>query len=816
MSKTKLFFVFIFILTNITDVYSSEKSKDFWDITVTESLINMGNLGEAFLTIRLDEVPRDTIDFRNTIIIGIDLENPDPTFKAKVHKYKSTENEEIYKIDFSSETIGKNNFIITLYDYENQRSIKLEPTEFEYGETEVEEIIPDPNKTNLIKNPLEYVGENDTITFEFSLVDTNGYDIIGNKSFINKLKVINNGKHLNTANITLSEDGKIFNVSFFPEYLPLLQEINIEFNGQSNKFNLFSENLKVIVIVYPFYLNTQVECENCENKTIGENLSINISLYNYKNISVDTDDYSESFDIIIEGPMNDEVNRSLNNISVVKQNKDGNLYGITISMNETFIYTGKYKISVFENNTLIAEFEFMFYNDIDIDGFILEFLDPLFNPKKAYIDTEFGMVLKARDKFSYYLNLSFSEYIEVKLVDESGEEIKYEKTLYDDAIDGYLKIYITSHTQGFAKLVIFYKEKEIKKVNTKDTLPEFYFNLIKCVKSKLSKEELDNAVVGQDITIYLQCIDKLNNFVKHGGEDFSSDNYIISEEKYTSFEVKINDFNNGNYSFNFKPSIEGNYYIIVYLDNELFIEINFEIGIKHCDNSTPFLCPNKNLCVKDLIECIEPKNDCPKETPFSCNKNGEKTCVESQTECDCPEGYYRCDYMKYCVPNERKDMCANYKDISEQTCKKLKQYKYLCEDGICRLDLKLTPTQKVCPIGMVLCADLSCRNSYDECAVSDYCEDGEFRCGDQSCVNDYTECPSTISCQNKKYVCPDGTCVDNEVECKALPTCSGEEPYRCQDNLCAKDKNSCVKNIACGQRMALCQDLICRTTCENL
>ena len=125
MSKTKLFFVLIFILTNITDVYSSEKSKDFWDITVTESLINMGNLGEAFLTIRLDEVPKDTIDFRNTIIIGIDLENPDPTFKAKVHKYKSTENEEIYKIDFSSETIGKNNFIITLYDYENQRSIKL-------------------------------------------------------------------------------------------------------------------------------------------------------------------------------------------------------------------------------------------------------------------------------------------------------------------------------------------------------------------------------------------------------------------------------------------------------------------------------------------------------------------------------------------------------------------------------------------------------------------------------------------------------------------------------------------------------------------
>ena len=159
--------------------------------------------------------------------------------------------------------------------------------------------------------------------------------------------------------------------------------------------------------------------------------------------------------------------------------------------------------------------------------------------------------------------------------------------------------------------------------------------------------------------------------------------------------------------------------------------------------------------------------------------------------------------MKYCVPNDLKDMCTNYKDISDNTCQKIKQYKSLCEDGICRLDQNLLPTQKVCPIEMVLCADLSCRNNYDECTASDYCEDDKCRCEDQSCVNDYIECPSTISCQNKKYICPDGTCEDNEVECKALPTCSGEEPYRCQDNLCVKDKNSRVKNIVCGQRMAL-------------
>ena len=192
--------------------------------------------------------------------------------------------------------------------------------------------------------------------------------------------------------------------------------------------------------------------------------------------------------------------------------------------------------------------------------------------------------------------------------------------------------------------------------------------------------------------------------------------------------------------------------------------------------------------------CIEPENDCPTSKPFLCKINNEDACVESQLECDCPLGYIRCDYMKYCVPEDRKDLNA---------------------DGICRMSEDLSPTQKVCPIGKVLCADLSCRDNYDDCSVSDYCEEGQMRCPDQSCVCDYTECPSTISCQNKKYVCPDGSCVDNEIECKALPNCSGDEPYRCHDNLCVKDKNSCIKNVPCGQKMALCSDLICRITCNK-
>lgn len=815
MSKIFHYFLFLLIFASIT---KNIKGKSiFWNITLTERHIQLGNSGEAYLTIYLDDVPKNVINFENTIIIGINLKNPDSTFTAQVHHYSSTKDEEIYKIDFTSETIGKNFFIITLYDYENQKSFELDGVEFEIKKKEIiiEEIIPDPSKTKLIKAP-KYVGENDTINFEFSLVDTKGNDIIGNNTFLKKLKVLNNENFSKNAKITLVDNGKIFNVTLSPEYLPLKQEINVEFNGQKQKFNVFLENLEVIVVVYPCYLKTNVICENCNYININDSILIDIYLYNFKNIPVNTDDYSDTFVITIDGPYESQYFES-KNYSIKKDNKDKNLYKIITLEDDIFIHNGTYKIKVYEDGNLIKEFEIILSaKEFDLNGFILEFIDSNFNPKDAYIDTEFGMVLKGTDFYGNIVPLSLEKDIILKLIDENNIEIKYSKT-FDDDKKGLLKIYIISKTFGYAKLKMYYKNKEILTINKNQSLPEFYFNIMKCIKSLLFKDELDTPFVGKNVTFYLQCFDKFGNRVKRGGEDFTSDNYLISEEKYTSFEVKIKDLKTGNYSFSFIPLYEGKYYIRIYLDNKLFIEITYDIGKKHCEGNTPFLCPNKPTCVSKLIDCIEPKNNCPSNYPFLCKVNNSQKCVESQTECDCPNGYKRCNYMKYCVPENRGDMCADYfSQISENTCKKLKQFKFLCDDGICRISRKLSPTQKVCPIGKVLCADLSCRDNYNECAVSDYCEEGEIRCGDQSCVVDYTECPSTISCQDKKYVCPNGKCVDNEVECEGLPTCSVDEPYRCQDNLCVKDKNSCVKNIACGQRMALCEDLICRTTCDNI
>ena len=807
----------IFFLTFISLSKVINGASVWWNIDLEKELIKPGELGEAILTIYLDEVPDSKIDFENTVIIGIDLEKPDDKFEVKIHPERTKKDEETYKIEFSSTTKGKNKFIITLYDYENYRSFSLPAVPYEIGEEPIieVEIIPDPKKTKLIKEPLKFVGENDTITFEFSLVDTEGKDITGDRDFLKKLKVKNNGKDAKNAEISVNDDGKTFNVALPTDYLPLLQQINVEFKGKNDTFNLFLDNLNLTVIVYPSCSKTKVNCQNCENITLNESLLIDLNLYNYKDIAVETDDYSEDFKIIVEGLLDIEKNET-SNYKIKKVSDNKSIYQLITNEDDVLIHSGTYVIKIYQNDTLIFEYEFTLNaKDFDISKFKLEFIDEDFDPKKAFVDTEFGMVLKGYDCFGNPVPYPLSDDIKLSLEDEKGKKIKY-KEEYDDNERGKLKMYIISETLGKAKLKLYFKGKEIAKINIDENLPEFFFNLMKCIKSVLTKDELDSAVIGKDVTFYLQCLDKLGKTVKRGGEKFTSDNYFISDGKFTSFEVNINDLHSGNYSFNFIPSSEGNYFIRIYLDDELFLEIDFAIEKMKCKDSSPFLCPNKNKCVSNRIDCIEPKNDCPEKTPFYCKVNKKEQCVESQTECDCPSGYIRCKYMKYCVPEDRPDMCADFSKISNTTCQRMKQFNKLCNDGICRLDKNLSPSQIVCPIGKVLCADLSCRDNYDECAVSDFCAEGEIRCPDQSCVADYTECPSTVSCQNKKFVCPDNSCVDNEIECDGLPNCSGDEPYRCHDNLCVKDQYSCVNNVACGQKMALCNDLICRISCDDL
>ena len=170
--------------------------------------------------------------------------------------------------------------------------------------------------------------------------------------------------------------------------------------------------------------------------------------------------------------------------------------------------------------------------------------------------------------------------------------------------------------------------------------------------------------------------------------------------------------------------------------------------------------------------------------------------------------------MKYCVPEDRPDMCPAFKK-NKALCSKYGDNYKMFYDGICRPEDYHGPNQRVCPIGQVLCADLSCRDTYYDCVVTEFRDSNKVRCLGQAIVHFDNECPSSYTCNNEEDVaCPDGTCVSNEIFCSALPKCPEETPYRCQNNQCASEYSQCSQSVACGHTQSLCSDNICRETCD--
>ena len=234
------------------------------------------------------------------------------------------------------------------------------------------------------------------------------------------------------------------------------------------------------------------------------------------------------------------------------------------------------------------------------------------------------------------------------------------------------------------------------------------------------------------------------------------------------------------------------------------------------NNYSQIFCSNNFNYASSKFKCITQENNCDIEKPFNCSVNGTMACVKSQTDCDCPKGYYKCNYMKYCVPSDRKDMCANY---NYRNCSELNNKWDYFIDGICRNKNNIQPSQRVCPIGKILCPDLSCENNYNKCKISDILPYGKTRCVDQNITQYAFECQSTITCSNpNKFVCPDGKCVQNEILCKNMIECPIDNPYLCKkENKCVKSFKYCERNkIFCGDGYSLCEDYICRENCENI
>ena len=209
------------------------------------------------------------------------------------------------------------------------------------------------------------------------------------------------------------------------------------------------------------------------------------------------------------------------------------------------------------------------------------------------------------------------------------------------------------------------------------------------------------------------------------------------------------------YLISFVPDYPSIYYISLSNDGLKYgNDIQLEFVKRTCSGSTPILCAN-NECATDYLSCIQPPNGCNISAPFLCKVDGVETCVKSQTDCDCPTGYIKCDYMKYCVPEDREDMCPLFLEFK---CPKRGAERQA--DGICRSEGGRPPSQLVCPYGKVLCADLTCKDNYDECPRSDILTK-KVRCVDQTQTDSNSLCPSTITCTNPDYVvCPDTKCVE--------------------------------------------------------
>ena len=263
----------------------------------------------------------------------------------------------------------------------------------------------------------------------------------------------------------------------------------------------------------------------------------------------------------------------------------------------------------------------------------------------------------------------------------------------------------------------------------------------------------------------------------------------LKNEQLNDFKAYLN-FNRTRYVFyNFKlNNTERRYaeYIIYDVKNQNKIFYN---DLVYGEYDLVFVYGSEKLLYNIILD-----NGCSFSKPFRCSVNKTIQCVTSQTDCDCPDYYYKCDFTHCCVPENRTDMCSNVE----------------------------IPNQKVCPIGKVLCADLSCRDSYTDCFKEfGYCyHPSTKRCPDQTCAITINYCPKTIDCGNSsKYVCNDDKCVESELECVESAVCdSGENTYLCNDNTCKENRGKCPTKKYCirglDYSISLCADNKCRENCS--
>jgi hypothetical protein len=763
----------------------------------------------------------DDIDLTNDININ-NGNADDKSFKSSIEKTGTDYG--IYTINIYSEKKGEYNLNVELKDPSSNKEEKSSINPAKYKVTP--HPIPCKNFTQLISQPDSTISIDTKITLTFEL-----YDKFNNKMEdsdkiinINYLTLYNN--ELPYSYTSLNFDTRV-DLTLMPKYPPKVMLINLLYNNGENSVHIFEKDIEITIESEIDYGKTLIVSKNKEKIYAGELLDMQLYTYDKSYKCYENGDLSAQFKIEVTGPLDSSKQfvktyqiRKTSTLKYTSSDCD-NEYEIITKDEDKYIYAGNYIIKVmYGKDNLIAQYNQVCYPlGYSLDGFYLTYT---FNPDSISILDSPSFTLTGSDEYGNTVTDPLYNDISISFTN-NNENIDFETKQKLESQQGTLNYQVSIQIVGSHQLHIFYKNQEVNVVNGGQPLPIFTIVTGPCYANDTSHFDLtplNDAEVSLKTHFTFYCYDKFNNKITKGGESFTVRADYLSNTNQGNIisldNAKVVDNGDGSYNVEFVPSMKGIYLFNILIGKEKYgQEVRWELTAFSCSEENSIVCPNKKECVSDISECIDPDKRCndtsiSSEKPFYCKVNGVETCTKSQTDCDCPNGYYKCKIMNYCVPEDRKDMCPVFKNLLLYCINNNMKYNF---DGICRKENN-GPNQRVCPIGKVLCADLSCRDSYNQCVVTEIRSGLSQRCIGQQIVTSATLCPSSITCSTEsEVVCPSGDCVSNEIYCPTLNKCNDNYPYLCQNNACAEKFENCPPSISCGENKLLCSDNICREKC---
>ena len=774
-----------------------------------------GNYQKFTLELRTEEglLYNNDIDIKNDI--NITTNNNDESFKSSISKTGTDYG--IYTITIYSEKKGEYNLNVVVKDLSSSSGQKKSVNSVKYKVTP--DPIPFKNYTEIINQPDSTVDVDKPITIIFNLFDKYKNKIENTDNIVRTsyFTLINNDEPYSYTSLSFVSRAEL---NLMPKYPPKTMTLNLLYNNGETTVFIFKNDINITVQSSIDFMKTQIISPNKEKIYAGQILEMWLYTLDKSYKCLDGGDLSNQFKIEIIGPL-DSPKKTTKTYKVIKtkiteddKSECNNEYKIdTEKPRDIYKIAGNYIIRVmYGGNSLIAQYNQVCYPlGYSEEGFYLKYnfnpdtISILDSPSFTITGTdEYGNIVK--DTLYNDINISFT-YNNKETVFETKQKLETQQ--------GTLNYQIEIHSVGSHQLHLYYKQKEITKVNDGEDLPRFTILTGPCFaenNSHFDLTPLNDTEVSLKAYFTFYCYDKFGNKITKGGERFNVKAEYISGDNIPLDDAKVVDNGDGSYNVEFVPTMKGVYLFNILKGKEKYgEEVKFTLSEFKCTGENTVLCPNKKLCVKNILECIPPENRCNStDKPFYCVVNGEKKCTKSQTDCDCPPNYEKCPIMKYCVPSDRKDMCPIFKTYP-MNC--LRDGLTLNFDGICRMK-EIGPNQRVCPIGKILCADLSCRDNYDQCVKTEVRQGIQNRCIGQQLVDMASLCPSSITCSSEdKVVCPNGECVSNEIYCPALNKCNANYPYLCQNNICAESFETCPISVSCGTNKLLCSDNICRESC---